>query len=186
MKNLIACVITIVCIGLATGVYAQNNSDTTTADTTTTTASEKSTTVSALCTAKAEVIAEILSELYASDGKIDVVKEFEIRMKPRIAECLKIDMIETGIKVRDNALVGKFKKVKLSFEKPSDNTFKVSGKEKRTYKRAYKHFKKSFVEDRKGKPLKEVLGNKNLQKKSDKVTKVMTRRFKKDIRKISK
>jgi len=181
MKNLIACLIAIVYIGLGTGVYAQQHSDTTT-----TSSSEKSTTVSALCTAKEEVIAEILLELYSSDGKIDVVKEFEKRMKPRIAECLKIDMIETGIKVRDNALEGKFKKVNLSFEKPSDNTFKVSGKEKRTYKRAYKKFKNEFVEDRKGKPLNEVLGNKNLAKKVDKVAKVMTRQFKKEVRKISK
>jgi len=152
----------------------------------TVTSSDKSTTVSALCTAQEEVIQEILAELYASDGKIDVIKEYEKRMKPRIAECLKLDMIETGVKVQENALNGKFKKIKLSFEKPSDNKFKISGKAKRKYKRAYQAFKKDFVNARKSKSLENVLGEKNLVKKVDKVAKLLTKGFAKDIKTVSK
>lgn len=150
------------------------------------TAADKSGTVSALCNAQEEVIKDVLVDLYASNGKIDVVKAYEIKIKPRIAECLELDMIETGIKVQNNALEGKFKKIKLTFEKPEDNTFKISGKVKRTYKRAYKAFKKSFVADRKGKTLEVIFSEKELSKKVDKVTKAMTREFKKNMRKVSK
>lgn len=154
-------------------------------DTLSTTA-DKSATVSALCTAQEEVIKEILADLYASDGKIDIIKAYEEKIRPRIGKCLKTDMIETGIKIKNNALEGKFKKIRLSFEKPSDNKFKVSGKVKRKYKKAYKNFKKSFVDDRKGKTLDVIFSEKELSKKIDRVAKAMTREFKKNVRKISK
>ncbi len=163
------------CIGLATGAYAQDS-----------TAAEKSQTISALCDAQEEVIAEILADLYASDGKIDVVKAYATKIKPRIAECLEADMIATGIQIKNNAMEGKFKKIKLRFEKPEDNTFRISGATKRTYKRAYKKFKREFPETRKGKTLTVIFSEKELSKKIDKVAKVMTREFKKNVRKISR
>ncbi len=177
MKNFISFLFAMaMCIGLATGAYAQTDS----------TASEKSSTVSSLCTAQEDVIKEVLAELYTSDGKIDVVKSYESKIKPRIAECLEIDMYETGIKIQQNALEGKFKKIRLKFEKPEDNTFKISGKAKRTYLRSYKKFKKEFPDTRKGKTLEIIFSDKEMAKRVEKVSKAMTREFKKDIRRVSK
>ncbi|MEI6118534.1 MAG: hypothetical protein WCP92_04865 [bacterium] len=171
-------IVTILCLTISSS-YGQKKD-------TTSSSSDKSTTISALCTAQEEVIQEILAELYSNTDKIDVIKEYEKRMKPKIAECLKLDMIETGVKVQENALNGKFKKIKLSFEKPSDNKFKISGKAKRQYKRAYQAFKKDFVNARKSKSYDDVLGEKNLVKKVDKVAKLLTKSFAKNIRTISK
>lgn len=150
------------------------------------TAADKSSTISALCDAQEEVVGEVLTELYDQNGKVDVVKSYEAKIKPRIAECLYYDMIETGIKIQNNALEGKFKKIKLRFEKPEDNTFKVSSAVKRKYKRAYKKFKREFPETRKGKTLDEIMGDKNLAKKVDRVAKRMTREFNRNVRKVSK
>lgn len=150
------------------------------------TAADKSSTISALCDAQEEVIAEILSDLYESDGKIDVIKAYAAKIKPRIAECLEEDMIATGLKIQENALEGKFKKVKLRFEKPEDNKFRISGATKRSYKRAYKKFKKEFPETRKGKTLTTIFSEKEMNKKIDKVAKVMTKEFKKNVRKVSR
>ncbi len=154
-------------------------------DTLSTTA-DKSATVSALCTAQEEVIKEILADLYASDGKIDIIKAYEEKIRPRISKCLKTDMIETGIKIQQNALEGKFKKIKLKFEKPEDNTFKISGKAKRTYLRSYKKFKKEFPDTRKGKTLEMIFSEKEMAKRVEKVSKAMTKEFKKDIRRVSR
>jgi len=179
MKRLVYVLVSVY-IGLGGNIYAQTNNKNTI------TAAEKSETVSSLVIAQGETIQKVLDELYTDDGKIDVVKAYEEQIKPKIAECLNMDMMQTGMKVQENASQGKFKKIKLKFEKPSDNTFKVSGKTKRAYKRAYKKFKKEFIETRKSKTLEEILGEKNLSKKVEKVAKSMKRQFKKDVRKISK
>ncbi len=150
------------------------------------TAADKSSTISALCDAQEEVIAEILNDLYESDGKIDVIKAYATKIKPRIAECLETDMIATGLKIKENALEGKFKKIKIRFEKPEDNKFRISGATKRSYKRAYKKFKKEFPETRKGKTLTTIFSEKEMNKKIDKVAKVMTKEFKKNVRKVSR
>lgn len=151
-------------------------------------AEDKSSTVSALCIAQEEVVKEILAELYicSGDTAIDIIQAYDELIKIRIARCLKIDIVQTGIKVRDNALEGKFKKIKLKFEKPSDNKFKIYRKVKRQYKRAYKETKKSFIKDRKTMTLDDILDQPNLIKKINKVGTAMTERFKRDIKKVSK
>ncbi len=175
MKKIIAFIISIVIyVGLGTNGFAQD----TTAD--------KSTTVSALCAAQEEIVQDMLSGVYTINGKIDVVQEYSKEMGIRIAECLKNDMINTGKKIRDNALNGKFKKIKLRFERPSDKKFKVPRKARRKYKRAYKSLKKEFINVRKSKTLNEVLSEKNLIKKIGKVDKILTHKFKKDVNTISK
>lgn len=175
MKKVIF-LIAIVFVAISSNALAQSDS----------TAADKSATVSALCTAQEEVIKDVLVDLYVKNDKIDVIKTYENKIRPRIAECLELDMIETGIKIRNNALEGKFKKISLSFEKPSGNKFKISGEVKRKYKRVYTSFKKSFIDDRKGKTLDVIFSEKELGKKVDRVVNVMTKEFKKNMKKVSK
>jgi len=179
MKRLVYVLVSVY-IGLGGNIYAQTN------NTKTVSSTEKSETVSSLVIAQGETILAVINELYTGDEKIDVVKSYTEKITPKIASCLHIDMMQTAMKVQENASQGKFKRIKLRFEKPSDNTFQISGKTKRAYKRAYKKFKKEFAEMRKNKTLEEMLREKNLSKKVEKVTKSMKRQFKKDVRKATR
>ncbi len=177
MKELMLTVACFLIVGLG---YTQKS------DTLRTSSSDKSSTISILCAAQEEVIKELLSKLYVSEGKIDVVKEYQIRMNVRIAECIKADIINIGLKAQENAENGKFKKIHLRFEKPSDKKFSVPSSAKRKYKKAVHDLKKEFPENRKTKTLNEELGSKNLGAKSVRTCKVLTKKFKKNVRRLTK
>ena len=147
---------------------------------------EKSSTKSVLVTAQAETFKDVFDKVYNEESKVDIDKLYKESISVKTSDCLAEDLTLWGKAVIEDADNGKFRKYRLSFERPSENTFRVPGKAKRKYKRAFKRAKKSFISVRKRKELDEIMEDKHLKKYLGKVNNAFSRRFKKDIRKITK
>jgi len=161
-------------IGTQTYTYAQQSDK------------EQSKTQSALCTAQSQTFKTVFNKVYSSQEKVDIHQIYKDSIQKKIAGCLTADLILWGKWVQTNIESGKFKKYRLSFEKPSDNNFKVPGKAKRAYKKAFKKVKRDFISSRKNKTLDEVLNDKNLQKYIIKTTKAFVKQKNKYLKKIVK
>ncbi|MBU0626958.1 hypothetical protein KKG31_00130 [Patescibacteria group bacterium] len=147
---------------------------------------EKSSTKSALVTAQSEAYKDVLTKVYKEDDKVDVYKVYKQAISEKTSECLAEDLELWGKAVIEDAENGKFRKYRLSFEKPSENTFKVPTKAKRKYKRAFKRSKKSFIGVRKRITLTDIMEDKHLKKFLGKTNDSFERQFRKHLRKITK
>jgi len=147
---------------------------------------EQSKTKSFLCTAQSETFKDVFNQVYNVQAKVDANQVYRDAISLKTAECLEADLTLWGKAVIANALEGKFRKYRLSFEKPTDNKFRVPGKARRTYKRAFKKAKKDFISTRKSKTLNEILDDKNLSKYLAKTDKAFIRQKDKYLRKITK
>jgi hypothetical protein len=173
MKRVIAFVIGVFCIGITFNAKAQDTK-------------EQSKTKSALCTAQSETFKTVFDEVYTIQAKVDVNEVYKDAIAQKTAECLAADLSLWGKSVIADAQNGKFKKYRLSFEKPTDNKFRVPGKAKRAYKRAFKKAKKDFISTRKSKTLNEIMDDKYLAKYLAKVNKAFIRQKDKCLKKITK
>ncbi|MFA7298872.1 MAG: hypothetical protein WC010_04480 [Candidatus Absconditabacterales bacterium] len=146
----------------------------------------KSVTKSTLVNAQEETFKMVFDSLYKINDKINVDKVYLNAISRKTRECLEADLKLWGDAVIANAQVGKFKKYRLSFEKPENNNFKVPGKAKRKYTRAFKRVKKTFVISRKSKTLEETFADKNLKKYLRKTNKSFERQKNKCLKRIRK
>lgn len=146
----------------------------------------KSSTQSALCTAQAETFKSVFDSLYLIDDKVDINKVYKNEITEKTAKCLAEDLILWGNSVIEDAQNGQFKRYRLSFEKPSDNKFKVPRRAKRAYRKAFKKIKRDFISSRKSKTLDEIMDDKYLKKYLTKTTKAFVRQKDRYIRKITR
>lgn len=147
---------------------------------------EQSKTKSALITAQSETFKMVFDSVYNAPGRVDVDKMYKNAITKKTAECLANDIRLWGIWVIANVENGKFKRYRLSFEKPEDNGFKVPEKAKRKYKKAFKKAKKDFIKTRKKKDLDEILGDKYLKRYLGKCNKSFIKQKNKHLRKLAK
>lgn len=174
MKTLVAYLIGIAfLIGMHAGAYAQEEKT-------------KSTTTSALCTAQEKVYKNIFDTVYTRNQTIDVDKVYLNAISKETAACLEADLLLWGKAVIADAQNGKFRKYRLSFDKPENATFKVPGKAKRNYKRGFDKARKDFIKTRKNKTLDEILTDENLKKYLSKANKAFEKQKNKHLRKITR
>lgn len=147
---------------------------------------EKSKTKSELSDAQLEVYQEVFDSLYNVDDVIDLNAVYKRKISIKTSDCLVADLELWGRKVLDDIEQGKFKRYRLSFEKPEDAVFKVPPKAKRKYKRAFKKARKDFLVKRKRMTLKEIEDNTYISKHLRKVNKAFERQKNKYLRKLAK
>ncbi len=147
---------------------------------------EQSKTQSNLCKAQSETFNDVFDKAYNAQSKVDVNEMYKTAIAQKTAECLAADLKMWGKQVKADAENGKFKRYRLSFEKPSDNKFKVPFKARRMYKKAFKKAKKDFLSTRKNKTLDEILDDKFLQKYLAKTNQAFIKQKDKFLKKITK
>lgn len=173
MNRSIAYLSIVICIIITNYAYSQD-------------AKDKSKTQSALCTAQSETFKEVFEKVYEQQAKVDANEVYKDAITEKTAECLAADLILWGKQVISDAQNGKFKRYRLSFEKPTDNKFKVPAKAKRNYKKAFKKAKRDFISTRKNKTLDEILDDKNLSKYLARTNKAFIKQKDRYLKKITR